>query len=332
MHRSEGVCISYIIVEMMCGKGIAVMPDQNENLQNRNEREDQRENQRENQRDVGLSPETPEFAPPKGENEEMPEEDFPEMEYPELEFPFMPGGNPEYPWPPIAIYPIPIFPGNISGNLPGNMSGRPNGGGNNRPTYCTIRFLNAAAGYDPVNIAIGNKTVAHHVPYGEVTSYYIETTGFKQIIVTEVKKRRIVLARERFLFNDGDVYTIALVNGMNGMGMVLIPDIPCKNQMQNFACVRAVNLSYNAPAVDVVNRTGRIVFDDLRFKSISAYRQVMEGQQMFLVTDAEDGTEIFDVSEWVEAGKMYTLYIIGDAYVFPGLNGVFTEDYSLLID
>ena len=58
----------------------------------------------------------------------------------------------------------------------------------------------------------------------------------------------------------------------------------------------------------------------------------MEGQQMFLVTDAEDGTEIFDVSEWVEAGKMYTLYIIGDAYVFPGLNGVFTEDYSLLID
>ena len=186
--------------------------------------------------------------------------------------------------------------------------------------------------FDPVNISIGNKTVAHQVPYGEVTSYYTETTGFKQILVTEAGRRGAVLARERFLFNDGDVYTIALVNGMNGIVLVLVPDFPCRNQMQNFACVRAANLSYNAPAIDVVNRTGRIVFDDLRFKSVSAYRQFMEGQQMFLVTEAESGAEIFDLTEWVEPGKMYTLYVIGDAYVFPGLNGVFTEDYSLLAD
>lgn len=324
------------------------MPDQNENMQNPNE--EQRENQR---RRIELSPETPEFGPPQGENEGAPDGNFPDMELPDMDFPFMPGENPEYPlptpslpsmppsgggnggqpnrpnrpggvpggqWPPIAVYPIPVFPGNMPGES------------NHRPSYCTIRFLNAAAGFDPVNISIGNKTVAHQVPYGEVTSYYTETTGFKQIIVTDAGRRGSVLARERFLFNDGDVYTIALVNGMNGITMVLIPDFPCRNQMQNFACVRAANLSYNAPAIDVVNRTGRIIFDDLRFKSVSAYKQLMEGQQMFLVTETESGAEIFDLAEWVEAGKMYTLYVIGDAYVFPGLNGVFTEDYSLLVD
>lgn len=327
------------------------MPDQNENMKNPNEepREDQR-------RRAELSPETPEFGPPPGENGGMPDGDFPDKEFPDMEFPFMPGENPDYPlptpslpsmppsgggnggrpnrpdrpnrpggfpggqWSPIAVYPIPVFPGNMPG------------GSNNRPSYCTIRFLNAAAGFDPVNISIGNKTVVHQVPYGEVTSYYTETTGFKQIIVTEAGRRGVVLARERFLFNDGDVYTIALVNGMNGISMVLVPDFPCRNQMRNFACIRAANLSYNAPAIDVVNRTGRIVFDDLRFKSVSAYRQFMEGQQMFLVTEAESGAEIFDLTEWVEPGKMYTLYVIGDAYVFPGLNGVFTEDYSMLAD
>ena len=172
------------------------MPDQNENMQKSNEepREDQR-------RRAELSPETPEFGPPPGENEGMPE-----VEFPDMEFPFIPGENPDYPLPtpslpstppsgggnggrpnrpnrpnrpggfpggqlpPIAEYPIPVFPGNIPGDS------------NNRPSYCTIRFLNAAAGFDPVNISIGNKTVAHQVPYGEVTSYYTETTGFKQTL------------------------------------------------------------------------------------------------------------------------------------------------------
>lgn len=62
------------------------MPDQNENMQKSNEepREDQR-------RRAELSPETPEFGPPPGENEGMPDGDFPEMEFPDMEFPFIPG-------------------------------------------------------------------------------------------------------------------------------------------------------------------------------------------------------------------------------------------------
>ena len=138
--------------------------------------------------------------------------------------------------------------------------------------------MNAAAGFDPVNISIGNKTVAHQVPYGEVTSYYTETTGFKQIIVTEAGRRGVVLARERFLFNDGDVYTIALVNGMNGISMVLVPDFPCRNQYAEF-CLYPRGESFLTMRLRSTwrTRTGRIVFDDLRFKSVSAYRQFMGG-------------------------------------------------------
>ena len=66
------------------------MPDQNENMQKPNEepREDQR-------RRAELSPETPEFGPPPGENEGMPDGNFPEVEFPDMEFPFMPGENPD---------------------------------------------------------------------------------------------------------------------------------------------------------------------------------------------------------------------------------------------
>lgn len=229
-------------------------------------------------------------------------------------FPGIPGGGQI---PPITVIPIPIVPG---------------GGQGNRVGYCTIRFLNAAVGFDTVNVSVGNRPLSHNLGYGEVSSYFIEAAGFKNIRVTEGTAGRALITQERFLFQEGDVYTIALVNNMEGISMVLISDSPCQNQMQNFACVRAANLSYNAPAVDVVNKTERVVFDDLRFKSVAAYKQVMQGEQTFFVTETMNGVDVFDMTEWIEPGRMYTLYVIGDAYVFPGLTGIFTEDYSLLLE
>lgn len=219
--------------------------------------------------------------------------------------------------PPIAVIPIPIVPG---------------GGQENRVRYCTIRFLNAAVGYDSVNVSIGNRPLVHDLEFGEVSSYFIETTGFKNIRVTEGTAGRVQIAQERFLFHEGEVYTVAFVNGMEGISLLLISDSPCQNQMQNFACVRAANLSYNAPALDVVNKTERVVFDDLRFKNVSAYKQVMQGEQTFFVIETMSGADVFDMTEWIEPGRMYTLYVIGDAYVFPGLTGILTEDYSLLVE
>ena len=136
--------------------------------------------------------------------------------------------------PPVTVYPIPIVP-------------RPPQ--NNRQEYCTIRFLHAAVGYEAVNISIGNKPLARRLQYGEVSSYYIETTGFRIISVTDAGFGNAVIDRETFLFNADDVYTIALVNGMSGLSMFLVSDMPCRNRKQNFSCVRAVNLSYNSPAL-----------------------------------------------------------------------------------
>ena len=92
------------------------MPDQNENMQKSNEepREDQR-------RRAELSPETPEFGPPPGENEGMPDGDFPEMEFPDMEFPFIPGENPDYPLPTPSL---PSMPPSGGGN--GGRPNRPN--------------------------------------------------------------------------------------------------------------------------------------------------------------------------------------------------------------
>lgn len=217
--------------------------------------------------------------------------------------------------PPVTVYPIPIVP-------------RPPQ--NNRQEYCAIRFLHAAVGYESVNISIGNKPLARRLQYGEVSSYYIETTGFRIISVTDAGFGNAVIDRETFLFNADDVYTIALINGMNGLSMFLVPDMPCRNRRQNFSCVRAVNLSYNSPALDVTIQSDMTRFEDLRFKTVSAYQQVMRGEQEFYVSETVSGAPVLDTIEQIEARKIYTLYILGDVYTYPGLTSLFVEDYSLL--
>lgn len=291
----------------------------------------------ESDQDVFLpeSPETPSFGPPSGvQVPSGPEENVP----PDLDgnipaspgegpealptpsvpggtvFPVFPGGIGNIQWPPFAIYPIPIIPG---------------AGGSARPGYCVIRFLHAVTGQETVNITVGGRPVVNDLHYGEISSYFIETAGVKMIRVTDPVQRPI-LFQETFWFNEGDVYTIALVNGMDGITAVPVPDAPCRNTRMNFACVRAVNLSYNAPAIDVTLQPARIGFDDLRFKTISPYRQVVRGSQEFYASETISGAEIFRMEEEIEVGKMYTLYIIGDAYGEPEISGVFTEDYTSL--
>ncbi len=202
----------------------------------------------------------------------------------------------------------------------------------NRTEYCTIRFLHSAARQDAVNICIGNKPLAFNLQYGEVSSYYIETAGFKTINITNAKMPNMILERETFLFQDGDVYTIALVNGRNGFAMYPISDAPCRTIRQKFSCVRAVNLSYNSPALNVTAQRGMICFEDLRFKTIAPYRQIIQGKQEFYVSETASGAAAFHTTQSITQGRMYTLYIIGDTYGSPDLSPVFTEDYSGLQD
>lgn len=286
------------------------MPDNNQNNNGRSNRD----NTQEEIVFLPESPDTPSFGPPPGTNEPAAPGEDP---FRPLPTPSLPGSSGSGGRPPISIYPIPIIP------RPGPEA--PEQG------YCTIRFLHGAVGYNALNVYVGNKPVVNRLQYGEVSSYFIETDDFKTINVTDARMRRMMVASETFLFEEGDVYTIAFINGLNGLSMYLIPDTPCRSRRVS-SCVRAVNLSYNAPALDVTTQGGAVRFEDLRFKTISSYKRVQPGLQEFYASETLSGAFVFQMEHEVAEGNMYTVYIIGDAYGSPDLTGVFTEDYSLLLD
>lgn len=267
------------------------------------------------------SPDTPTFGPPPGETEDVPASPSPFQPYP-FPTPALPGGNQNNNGGGSTgggITIIPVWPGISQPPV------RPEEGG--KQGFCTIRFLHAAVGQPAVRISIGSKPLVQQLSYGEVSSYFTETDGFKRINVSSVGNGRVAVYQEIFLFFDGDVYTIAIVNSRNGIGLFPISDAPCGNRRQNFSCVRAANLSYNAPAMDVALADGMVSFDDLRFKNVSTYKQVLRGYREFYVSEAESGAMALTETKQIEAGKMYTMYLLGDAYVYPGIQAIFTEDY-----
>lgn len=280
------------------------------------------------------SPDTPTFGPPPGEQNNMPANPSPFQPYP-FPTPALPGGNHGGSqgngsqggtnggmtggigvtggiWPVIPGWP------NVSPSRPGET---------NRQGYCTLRFLHAAVGQPAVRISIGSKPLVPQLSYGEVSSYFIETDGFKRINISSVGNGRVAVYQEIFLFFDGDVYTIAIVNSRSGIALFPVNDAPCSNSRQNFSCVRAANLSYNAPALDVALTDGMVRFDDLRFRNVSTYKQIMRGYREFYVSESESGAMVLTEEKQIEPGRMYTMYLLGDAYVYPGIQAVFTEDY-----
>lgn len=284
--------------------------------------------------DIMILPEYPDMGIPETD----PQEDVPASPYPDPDNPFptpsLPGkppapqrppadSTPSLPgnggtgtgqWPPITIYPIPILPS-------------PQG---NRRRYCTIRFLNAAVGYDRIHISLGNQRMVNSLGYGELTSYFIERSGFRDIRVMDGMNQGSLLSVDTFLLAENETYTAAFVNGINGPSMYLMTDYSCADRYQRTSCVRVANLSYNAQTLDVSAQKGEVRFEDLTFKTVSTYKRVLSGNQEFVVTDAISGIMIFHVRQQIQADRAYTMYIIGNAYGTPPLEGIFGENYSRL--
>lgn len=270
------------------------------------------------------SPDTPTFGPPPGAPNVRPPAGFPTPEVPNVR--------------PPAGFPTPEVPG-------GSMQG-----------FCNIRFIHAAVNQPALNVSIGNKVLANNLRYGQVSDYSEEPASTLMITLSSAMRPRMTLYQESFRFRDGDVFTIAIVNVGNGIGMFPISDQRCQTRQRGLSCIRAANLSYNSPPLDVFLPTGRVVFGNVGFQSVTTYRQIGQGNYVLLIGDtpvgnapSQGGRGIIAVpiilgggspqgaNEFnlmitttvnVRSDRQYTIYIIGDVYGAPDPQAVFVEDFQ----
>ena len=104
--------------------------------------------------------------------------------------------------------------------------------------------------------------------------------------MTSAYTPRTILFQQTLPFRAGELITMAVVHTSSGLDLLRISDLPCDNRPAGRACIRAVNLCYGSPALDVFLDDGRLVFSDVGYKEVTAFRQARPQEYGFSILQA----------------------------------------------
>lgn len=90
--------------------------------------------------------------------------------------------------------------------------------------YARVRFLHAASGYGPVNVAVDDLSV-NQLEFGTMSSFASVPDGFAMVTVSSSRMPRIAMLRRNLLFPAGTVLTAAIMNSPEGLDLRLIPEL-----------------------------------------------------------------------------------------------------------
>lgn len=213
-----------------------------------------------------------------------------------------------------------------------------------------VRFFNAASGFSPLRVMLGDTVINESLEYIEVTPYQPTNTGFQTITIALSEIPNQKLLSKSIPFQMGDKVTIAIINSASGIDIKQMNDKGCQNAPQ-MSCFRMANFSYTSGPVDVLLEDGAVVFSDVRFKEVTDFKQAAPGEYNFsLVLTREQESPISNeiniieepgptveggyipenpeekpvmyFYEDLEAGEVYTAVLIGNVNMEPPLQVV----------
>lgn len=226
------------------------------------------------------------------------------------------------------------FPGNMMPQMP------PMGGGNNliptiigtiisthpRPNdpcrFCnnntnrigTVRFLNAASGYNPFRVYINENIVSSDFAFGDVTEYAKVGVGMQMITV--MGENGYIFLQQQVNVMMNDYMTIAIVNTDSGLALQMISDKGC-DRGSNRACIRAANLAYNSGTLSVTVGNQQVLFPNLNYRAVADFEQIWPGLYIYAVTrntvarfPANLNQVLLTAPLQVQRDRNYTIYLL----------------------
>lgn len=213
-----------------------------------------------------------------------------------------------------------------------------------------VRFFNAAAGFPPMRVVLGDTVINESLEYIEVTPYQPTNTGFQTITITLSGIPNQNLLSKSIPFQRGDKVTLAIINSASGIDIKQMNDKGCENA-PDMSCFRMANFSYTSGPVDILLEDGDVVFSDVRFKEVTDFKQAVPGEYNFTVVltreqespisneiniieepaptveggylpENQEEKPVMYFYEDLEAGELYTAVLIGNVNMEPPLQVV----------
>ena len=183
----------------------------------------------------------------------------------------------------------PVYPGNntvigggCSSGICGGITILPGIIGTIWQGAARVRFLNAAYGYSAFRIFIGNTRFVNLLNYASATNYGQIRAGYQTVTVAGTDG--YIYIQKTMPFQAGGISTIAIINTASGLDLLQITDSCCP-PTNGYSSFRIGNLARNSSPMDVIMSDGRVVYSDLRFKEVAAFKRIMPGTYQFFYAD-----------------------------------------------
>ena len=152
------------------------------------------------------------------------------------------------------------------------------------PRYVSVRFLNAAFGYQTFRIQISNRRISNWLNYGALSSYSRITAGYHTVTVSGTDGYTYM--QKTMLFQVGAPVTVAVINTAGGLDLLQITD-NCCSPAAGYANFRVCNLARNSTPLDVLLADGRTVYGDIHYKETTAFKRIQPGTYEFLFAETD---------------------------------------------
>lgn len=185
------------------------------------------------------------------------------------------------------------------------------GGGYAPENMARLRVVHASPDAPPVDVVVADQLVFRYVRFGETTFYAPMAAGRVNVKVLTADANRTEVINTDLDLTADTAYTLLAVGGMaNIEPLVLVDDNALPEAGQ--AKVRLVNASPDAPAVDVAVKGGEVLFDNVAFKSATAYKTVDANRYDLEVRSAGTPDIVLDVPGVnLQPGSVSTIFVVG---------------------
>lgn len=178
----------------------------------------------------------------------------------------------------------------------------------NANQYGVVRFLNAAAGYNPFLIYINNQLVVNGLDNAEVSQYGRVSSGLQT--VTVAGQNGYVYIQKQMNVPMNGAITVAVINTNTGLDLMEIQDQNC-NAGMNTGCFRVCNLSNTNRNINVSLNGGAVTFRNVTYMEVTGFRFLAGGYYTVSVSNstAFAGNVLLTSTIFIRGGVSYTLYV-----------------------
>lgn len=185
-----------------------------------------------------------------------------------------------------------------------------------------IRIFNASPNAPAVDIYANGNLIVKNLAYKEISQYFPVPPGNYNIKVYPSGQITNPVIDTNINIPENTVFNVAVIGTFPNISLYTIQE-PTTAQNFGRACVRFINLSPNAPAVDITLSDGTKVFRNVGYKDITDYACIPAGTYTFIINLAGTADVVLTIPNVkLEPNNYYTIYTVGLTGKSPALEAI----------